>query len=174
MSPLGIRLLTFLARHPSDELYTKDLAIRIGASISGCHTALAGLLKDDLVNRRKEGGNVYWKANTDNASILNFKVFINIQQLRGVVSRLKDLTSKVVLFGSCATGGDTHRSDIDLLVVTNDTEEVANMLKGIQIDSRPLSPLIMTPSRLFGIKDDDRALYDEVRVGITLWDGDHH
>ena len=105
MSPLGIRLLTFLARHPSDELYTKDLAIRIGASISGCHTALAGLLKDDLVNRRKEGGNVYWRANTYNPSILSFKVFINIQQLRGVVSRLRDITSKVVLFGSCPPVG---------------------------------------------------------------------
>ena len=174
LSPLGIRLLIFLARYPSDEFYTKDLASRIDASISGCHTALAGLLKDDLVNRRKEGGNVYWKANTDNPSILNFKVFINIQQLRGVISRLKDITSKVVLFGSCATGRDTYKSDIDLLIVTHDTEEVVNMLKGVHIDNRPLSPLIMTPSRLFDIKDDDRALYDEVRVGITLWDGDHH
>jgi hypothetical protein len=174
LSPLGIILLTFLSRHPEEEFYTKDLAGRIDGSVSGCHSALAGLLTDELVHRRKDGGNVYWKAKMDNPSIVNFKVFINIQQLRGILGRIKDLSRKVVLFGSCATGMDTHRSDIDLLVVTNESDTVSNLLRDIRVDGRPLSPLMMTPSRLFEIKDDDRALYEEVRAGITLWDGDHH
>ena len=173
LSPLGIRLLTYLARHPSDEFYTKDLANRVDASISGCHTALAGLLADGLVERRKEGGNVYWKANMDNPSISHFKVFINIQQLWGIIGRIKDTTSKVVLFGSCSTGEDTLRSDIDLLIVTNESEEMTRLLKGIYVDGRPLSPLLMTPSRLFNLKDDDKALYEEIRNGIVLWDGDY-
>jgi len=174
LTPLGIRLLTFLSRRPEEDFYTKDLAIRIDASISGCHTALAGLLRDELVIRRKEGGNVYWKANMENPSISSFKVFLNLQQLRTIVNRLKAVTSKLVLFGSCATGRDSYRSDIDLLAVTNESEIVRNMLRNVQIDSRPLSPLIMTPSRLFDLKDDDRALFDEVKGGIILWEGDHH
>lgn len=174
LTPLGIRLLTFLARHPSDEFFTKDLAIRIGASISGCHTALGGLLEDELVERRKEGVNVYWRSATDNPSIPSFKVFINLQQLRRVVDRLKDVTRGLVLFGSCATGEDTHRSDIDLLVVTTETEKVARMLRGVRVDDRPINPIILTPSRLLDKKEEDRAFYNGMRRGITLWSGDQY
>ncbi len=99
---------------------------------------------------------------------------MNIQQLRGIVDSLKDHTIKVVLFGSCSRGDDTHRSDIDLLVVAGGSEEVKGMLKDIHVDGRPLSALVMTPSRFFNLKDDDRALYEEIRDGIILWDGDHH
>lgn len=174
LSPLGIRLLTYLGRHPLDEFYTKKLAGEINASVSGCHTALAGLLEDNLVVRRKEGGNVYWKANMENPSLRSFKVFRNIQQMRGIIDALMDVASQVVLFGSCATGEDTHRSDIDLMVVTNETEQVAVMLRGVHVDGRPVSPIILTPSRLLDKKEEDRALYDEVRGGMILWGGDHH
>jgi predicted nucleotidyltransferase len=169
LSPLGIRLLTYLARYPMDEFYTKDLASRVEASVSGCHTALAGLLEDDLVTRRKEGGNVYWQARMDNPSVVHFKVFINIQQLRHVVKAVKDLSRRMVLFGSCASGRDTHRSDIDLLVVTSDTEAVSKALRGVLVDGRPVRPVVLTASRLLVMKDDERAIYDEMHKGITLW-----
>ena len=173
LSPLGIRLLTFLARHPSDEFYTKELANDVGASVSGCHTALAGLQKDRLVVRRKDGVNVYWRADTDNPALVSFKVFMNIQELGGVIDRLKDISVKVVLFGSCATGEDTGRSDIDLLVVTNEIDEVSHRLSGILVNGRSISPIVLTPARLLGVKEEDRALYDEMRKGIVLWVGVH-
>lgn len=174
LTPLSIRLLTFLARHPSDWFFTKDLANRIGASGSGCHTALAGLLEDSLVLRRKEGVNVYWRAYPENPSIGRFKVFINLQQLRRIIDKLKDVSHRMVLFGSCATGEDTHRSDIDLLVVTTETEMVTKILRGVHVDGRPIKPIILTPSRLLDKKEEDRAFYDEMHRGITLWSGDHH
>ena len=174
LSPLGIKLLTFLARHPSEEFYLKELAQGVGASASGCFTALKGLLEDNLVVRRKDGVNVYWQADMDNPALVSFKVFMNIQELGGVIERLRNIASKVVLFGSCATGEDTHRSDIDLLVVTNETEEAADLLAGVRVNDRSLSPIILSPSRLLGTKEEDRALYDEFRRGIVLWGGDHY
>jgi predicted nucleotidyltransferase len=171
LSPLGIKLLIFLVRHPSEDFYLKELAESVGASSSGCHTALGGLLYDGLVQRRRDGGNVYWRANTDNPSLVGFKVFTNIQELRHLVIRIRDLSRRVVLYGSCATGEDTHESDIDILVVTDDVEEAREMLRGVHVNGRLLSPLVLTPSGLLALKEEDRALYDEVRKGIELWGG---
>jgi predicted nucleotidyltransferase len=105
----------------------------------------------------------------DNPSVVHFKVFINIQQLRHVVKAVKDLSRRMVLFGSCASGRDTHRSDIDLLVVTSDTEAVSKALRGVLVDGRPVRPVVLTASRLLVMKDDERAIYDEMHKGITLW-----
>jgi hypothetical protein len=173
LSPLGIRLLTFLARHPSEEFYLKELAGEVRASESGCHTAIKGLLEDDLVVSRRSGRNVYIRANTDNPALAMFKVFMNIQELNGLVERLRGISGKVVLFGSCATGEDTHRSDIDLLVMTDHVEEVRRVLTGARINGRRPSPIVVTPARLLGLKDEDPALYEGIRRGIVLWGGEH-
>lgn len=168
ITPLGIRLLTFLARHPTGRFYTKELASDVGASVSGCHTALAGLRMDNLVVREKEGVNVYWWANPDNPALTSFKVFMNIQELGATLRDLEDLAIRVVLFGSCARGDDTQESDVDLLVVTLDVEATRRLLAGRRVAGRPLRPLVMSPVTLVGMSETDPALSEETGRGIVL------
>ena len=172
MSPLGIRLLPFLARHPSDQFYTKELANGVGASVSGCHTALAGLLEDNLVVRRKDGVNVYWRADTDNLALVSFKVFMNIQELGGILKALDGLAIKVVLFGSCSRGDDTHASDIDLLVVTLDEDGTRDLLGRARVNGREVRPIVMSPHAMVELTEKDPALSEEIGKGIVLMRGD--
>ena len=173
LSPLAQKILTFLARSPGQEFYMRELTESLPASLGGCHSALKDLRSKGLVQSRRSGRNLYHQAAGDNPSIVHFKVFMNVQEVRGVVEGLREVSLKVVLFGSCATGEDTHRSDIDLLVVTNEAREVASLLAGVHVNGRSLSPIVLSPSKLLGIKEEDRALYDEMRKGIVLWGGDH-
>jgi DNA-binding Lrp family transcriptional regulator len=173
LSPLGIRLLTFLARNPSREVYLRQLASEVDASPSGCFTAIKGLLEDNLVVSRRSGRNVYWRANPENPGLRSLKVFINIKELEGALKKVRDLSSKVVLFGSCATGEDTDASDIDLLVVTEDPERARRILSGARAGGRRINPMFLSPSGLLDLKETDRALYDEIRKGIVLWSGMH-
>jgi len=172
ISPLGIKLLTFLARHPSDRFYLTELANDIGGSVSGCHTALAGLLEDNLVVRKKEGVNVYWGANTANPALVSFKMFMNIQELGGILRALEDMALKVVLFGSCARGDDTHASDIDLLVVTLDEDGTSELLGRTRVNGRELRPMVMSPRAMVELTEKDPALSDEIGKGIVLMRGE--
>jgi hypothetical protein len=173
LSPLGIKLLTFLARNPSREVYLRQLAGEVGASPSGCFTAIKGLFEDNLVTRRRSGRNVYWRANAENPGLRSFKVFISIKELEGALKRVRDLSSKVILFGSCATGEDTDSSDVDLMVVTEDAQGVRRILVGLRAGGRRINPMVFSPSGLLDLKESDRALYDELRKGIELWSGTH-
>ncbi len=172
LTPLGIRLLTFLARHPSEEFYLKELAKEVGASASGCFTALGGLLEDNLVVRRKDGVNVYWRAETDNPALVSFKVFMNIQELGGILKALKELALKVVLFGSCSRGDDTSASDIDLLVVTLRRDEIGGLLRQSTVNGRALRPIVMGPHDMVELTEKDPALSEEIAKGIVLMRGD--
>ena len=173
LSPLGFRLLTFLARNPSREVYLRQLASEVGASPSGCSTVMRGLHEDNLVLSRKSGRNVYWQANTENPGLRSLKVFINIKELEGALKKVRDLSSKVVLFGSCATGEDTDASDIDLLIVTEDVPRARKILSGARAGGRRINPMFLSSSGLLDLKETDRALYDELRKGIVLWSGNH-
>ena len=168
MSPLGMSILTMLARSPEQEYYVREIAKKIDASVSGCYTALCNLEVEKLVVARTSGKNKYFKVNPDNIGIRFFKVFVSIQELSGVMEKLRDITVKIILFGSCARGEDVLDSDVDLLVVTEDTKTVKDLVPK-KIGERKLKPIIIKPSQLIQMKEKDNAFYNEVHEGIALW-----
>ena len=43
LTPLGISVLTFLARSPDDEFYVREIALKVGGSTGGTHRVLKEL-----------------------------------------------------------------------------------------------------------------------------------
>jgi predicted nucleotidyltransferase len=168
MSPLAQELLLYLARSPGREYYVRELAELLNASLGGSHAALKGLESRALVTSRMSGRNRYFQVNEGNASIVPFKVFMNIQELGEVVAPLRDLVRRVILFGSCSRGDDTHASDVDLLVVTLDVEEVRLLLGSTKVNGRVLRPIIKTPSEMVRLREEDPSFIAELGKGIVL------
>jgi predicted nucleotidyltransferase len=172
ISPLAQELLLFLARSPGREFYLRELAEQIGASVGGCHAALQDLISKHLVNSRTSGRNRYFSVNEGNPSLVSFKVFMNIQELGEVLSSVRDLVRRVVLFGSCSRGEDTLSSDVDLLVVTLEVEEVRLVLASTTVSGRPIRPIIKTPSEMIRLREEDPSFSAELAKGIVLVRGD--
>ena len=124
ITPLGLQILTFLARNPDKQFYIREIAKNMNKSVGGTHKTLKSLNEMGFIKENKSGKNIYYQINQKNPSIKNFKIFITINELTPLVNKLKDISEKIILFGSCATGEDTSESDIDLLVLTNEKEEV--------------------------------------------------
>jgi hypothetical protein len=139
LSSLAQELLLYLARSPGREYYVRELAELLHASVGGCHSALKDLESKGLVNSRMSGRNRYFQVNEGNPSFVPFKVFMNIQELGEVMASIRDRVIKVVLFGSCSRGSDTLDSDVDLLMVTLNVEEVRLMLGSTTVNGRVAS-----------------------------------
>jgi len=169
LTPLGIELLKFLARNPGKEFYITELAKLVNGSIGGSYAALKKLYKMNLIDRRRSGYNLYYKVNEKNPALKYFKLFVNIQELNGLVNRIKGRCNKIVLFGSCATGEDTIESDIDLFIVTENSKRVKDIIKIKYLNQRELKPIVVSPHELIQLKSKDKAFYTEVNKGITLW-----
>ena len=143
ITPLGLQILTFLARNPDNQFYLREVAKKLDKSVGGVHKTLKSLHAMDFVTENKSGKNLYYQINQMNPSIKNFKIFMTINELTPLINKLNDISVKIILFGSCATGEDTSKSDIDLLVLTNDKDAVNKYLHNNKLERKIRQLLLM-------------------------------
>ena len=169
LTPLGIQILTFLARHPEQEFYMREIAQSIHKSVGGTHKVLKSLQTMNFVVEKKSGKNTYYKVNTTNPSVKNFKIFMTTTELNPLINDLKNNSEKIILFGSCSVGDDTAESDIDLFVLSHENEKVKSYLNKKQ-SGRTIQAVVVTAVELVKLKEHDKAFYQEINKGITLWE----
>jgi len=168
ITPLGLQILTFLARNPDKQFYIRELAKNMDKSVGGTHKTLKSLKDMDFIKENKSGKNIYYQMNQMNPSIKNFKIFVTINELTILVNKLKKISEKIILFGSCAYGEDTAESDIDLLVLTNEKDKVNKKILNFKFN-RKIQAVVVNAGDLIKIKEKDKGFYQEVNRGITLW-----
>jgi predicted nucleotidyltransferase len=169
LTPLGMQILTFLARHPEQEFYMREIAQSIKKSVGGTHSALKSLQIMNLIVEKKSGKNIYYKVNTTNSSVKNFKIFITTTELNPFINDLKNISEKIILFGSCSTGDDTAESDIDVFILSHDPAKVKTYLNKKR-SGRAIQAVVVNAAELVKLKENDKAFYQEINKGITLWE----
>jgi len=170
ITPLGMQILTFLARHPEQEFYIREIAQSINKSVGGTHKTLKSLQTLSFVLEKKSGRNIYYRVNTTNPSVKNFKIFMTTTELNPFINDLKNISEKIILFGSCSIGDDTASSDIDLFVLSHDNEKVKSYLNKKR-SGRIIQAVVVNAAELVKLKEHDKAFYQEINRGITLWEG---
>jgi len=173
LTPVETVLLTLLARSPRREPYVRELAADAGVSASGCSKALDRLARMELVSSRRSGRNVHYRVNEQNAAVTHFKVFVNVLEANALVADVRELCARIVLFGSCSRGEDSSTSDIDVLAVTEHVEDVRRRLSGRAVGGRPLRAVVLAPSDLMRLKENDPAFHEAASSGIVLWRRPH-
>jgi len=169
ITPLGYRLLALMSRSSGEEFYLRELARRTKSSVAGCHSAARPLSAGGLVVPRRSGRNLYYRVDGTNPAMTYIKVFVNALEVGPVVEHLKPVASSVTLYGSCSTGRDTEKSDIDLLVLSLDKGAASEAIGTRTVGGRVLNALILSPHELAELRSRDRAFYDEVQKGLVLW-----
>jgi len=169
ITPLGLQILTFLARNPDKQFYIREIAKHMDKSVGGTHKTLKSLKEMSFIKENKSGKNIYYRINQMNPSVKNFKIFVTINELTNLVNKLKKISKKIVLFGSCAAGEDTSDSDIDILVLTDEKEKVNKKILNYKLN-REIQAVVVNAGDLIKIKEKDKGFYQEINKGITLWD----
>ena len=169
ITPLGLQTLIFLARNPDKQFYLREIAKILNKSVGGVHKILKSLKEMDFIKEYKSGKNLYYQINQSNPSIKNFKIFVTINELTPLVNKLKETSEKIILFGSCATGEDTNESDIDLLILTNEKEKVNKYVIQKRFE-RKIQAVVVNTAEFIKLKEQDKAFYQEIKKGVTLWD----
>jgi len=126
------------------------------------------------IRRRQEGKMYFYSADPSNAAIIEFKKLINLMLIEPLVEELKRITSRVALYGSCAQGTDTSRSDLDLFIVSNDKEKVAEVVGKFSFpqgfEDVHIQPVVKSPAELLDAGESEQAFLNEVERGIVLWE----
>lgn len=163
------KTLDLLVQHPGRQFLASEIQKAIKISKGGVNLSLRELVKEGLVKREKRGKIFLYSVDHTQPVIKQLKVLKNIEILDPLVNKVKGLSEKIILFGSCARGEDALKSDIDLFVLTNSPGEVEGLLKKHKL-SKGLQLIIRTPVAFAEMEKKEPVFFEEVFRGITLWE----
>jgi predicted nucleotidyltransferase len=114
---------------------------------------------------------VFYRLSTGDPLIKQMKIMFNVWSLRKLMEEIKEKTKKIILFGSCAEGTDAKKSDIDLLIITDQKGPVKESLSRFNRKSdKKIAPLILDMNEFVKMKKEDRPFYERIDRGIVLWE----
>ena len=167
------RILSFLIKFSDREFYEREVARSLAISAGSANRALNELFLSGVITRRREGKMFFYSVNSSNAIIPQLKKVINMLLIEPLVGPLKAISSRVVLYGSCAQGADTSDSDLDLFVVANNKKDVSDTISNFRFprgyENIHVQPVIKTSVELLESGESERAFLEEIELGIELW-----
>jgi len=171
ITPTSLRVLYFLLSNPMEQFHEREIVRRTGVSVGAVNQILRRFRNRGLVEKDRRGKTNLYRANLRNPVARQFKVLFNMFALSDLVDKVKQVSDRIVLFGSCAEGTDVKDSDIDLFILTSGTKIVNREVRGYEqkID-RKLSLIVVNPTELAKMKNRDKPLYERISRGITLWE----
>ena len=118
----SLKVLSYLSENPGKEFLSNEIQKAISISRAGVYIALGELTRQNLVSKAKKGKLLFYSIIYDDSAIKQFKVLKNVLALRPLVSKLKPLSKKIVLYGSTSRGENDPTSDIDLFILSQEPE----------------------------------------------------
>jgi len=167
-SKINQEILGFLCDHPNDSFYSSQITQKTGLSIGGVNQALRLLKKNNLLKADKKGRMTFYQVDASSPIIRQFKVFHTILSLDPLVKKLQPFAEKAVLFGSSAEGTNTEDSDIDLLIVSNQKEDVNNMFNKFR-SGHKIQLILKSPQEYISLEKKEPIFFSEIEKGTSLW-----
>jgi predicted nucleotidyltransferase len=170
------RVLATLLLHPEQRWHVRELARATGTSAGSLHRELRGLSDAGLLLRTEAGRQVYYQANTDSpifgelAGLLRKTAGV-VDVLRAALLPLGDAVTLAFVHGSVASGTESARSDVDVMVLgTAGFAELALALSETSaILGREVNPTPMSVAEFAGSLRDGQGFAVSVAANPKLW-----
>src|SRR3989338_8861128 len=124
----SLKVLSYLAEHPGKEFLSSQIQKATSISRAGVYIALGELARQNLISKAKKGKLLFYSIIYDDSAIKQFKILKNVLALRPLVSKLKGLSKKIILYGSTSRGENDPTSDIDLFILSREPEEAKKVV----------------------------------------------
>jgi predicted nucleotidyltransferase len=174
VSTVNQKILQFLSKYSDKEFHEREIVRRVGLASGSANRALNELFTAGAVKRRREWRMLFYSVDSSNPAILEFKKQINILLLEPLMQSLKDITKRIVLFGSCAQGTDNSKSDMDVFIVSVKREQINQVIESFHFpkgyEEIHIQAIIKTPVELLKSRESEQVFLNEVEKGITLWE----
>lgn len=169
-------VLSYLTKNPKKNNMATHIAKELSLSAGSVHGILKKFEELGIVDRKSIGKAVIYEININSPLIKSFRIFDNLLEITQLVDVLKQHTRKIILFGSCSRGEDNSDSDIDLLIIADETDKdlVLEITAGYSGD-REIKPVIVDEVEFISMEKSDAVFYKEIIKGIELWEvSDEH
>lgn len=164
-----LKVLSFLADDPGREYLGSEILAATSMSRSGVYLALQELVARGLADKRERGRFHLYSVDPTYPLVKQFKVLKNTVLLQPLLSLLRPLSVKVILFGSSGRGEDLSSSDIDIFILARDPETIRELIASFSC-RRTIQPVIVVPAEWPAFQERESVFADEISRGIVLWE----
>ncbi len=158
------KIFKYLLAH-DQEKYEREIARETKTSPASVNNILRKFEKLELVKRVVKGRMKFYRKNEENPKIRQYKIILTMEVLEPILEKLKEISSLVILFGSCSEGTDSEESDIDLFVISDKREAVKEILRA----NKKINAIILTAEEYAELRERDKPLYERIEKGKELW-----
>jgi predicted nucleotidyltransferase len=163
------KVLNFLIQSPGKQFLANEIVKATRLSRAGVNFSLRKLAKEKLVLREKKAKIYLYSVDYNNPVIKQLKVLKNIMLLQPLVNKLKAISKKIVLFGSCARGENIADSDIDLFILADSSKAIEEKIKKNTFREK-LQPIIRNSTQFVKMEKEESVFSEEIERGIILWE----
>ena len=163
------KVFYFLLSHPDEKYYDREVSRLSKVSKASVNFALRDLIKTGLIRREKKGRMYFYYAGLSEPLVRQFKITQNLISVKPLVDKLKNISLKIVLYGSAAKGQNHKDSDIDLFMLTREPEEVKKLLHKSPLKKK-LQYVISNPQDFVKLKKKNPVFVKEISSGIVLYE----
>ncbi len=163
------KVLNFLIQNPGKQFLANEIEKATRLSRAGVNLSLRKLAEEKLVLREKKAKIYLYSVDYSSPVIKQLKILKTTMLLQPVVNKLKKLSKKIVLFGSCARGENVADSDIDLFILTDNPKAVEKKINKSSLRKR-LEPVVRNSTQFIKMKKEEAVFFEEIERGITMWE----
>lgn len=162
-------VIKFLGRRDGESYYVREIAGKLDISLATVSRTLIELEKGGLVTREDKGRLAMYSVDIKNPLLREMKVFLTLIELNDLLLQLRNISSRIILFGSCVRGEDRSESDIDMVILSKNRKSVLKAVNSYQSE-RKISAIVLSKDEYFKLKINDKPFYNQIMAGKILWE----
>jgi uncharacterized protein len=175
----GFKILSFFLINPNKKIHINKLSREINVSSSSVMTYCNNYYLENILKKEKVANSILYSLNNNNVFTKQLKrsfavgVIINSKEFNSFINNNSSLTS-CILYGSYADGNYSENSDVDILIIYNNSKLDLNPLlklenifkKEININKISLNDWIKK------LNKEDKFILSILKNNICLWGED--
>lgn len=166
-----LKIFSFLSMHQGKTFSAREISKQTKSSKGATSQTLRVLLELDILSREQKGNLFLYNLCSDSFVLKQFKIFENLLGLKALIKKIQPFCSQIILFGSCADGSNSENSDVDLFIKSEYKNQVRKLISQYDTDDFKIRPVIQDSLEIISSQKTDKAFFEQVRKGITLWEG---
>jgi len=164
------RILSLFVANPDKVFYSREVSKKIKISLGAVSNALRLLEKNNVLTFERKGKTSLYTLKLPNECLGRFKILNTLLTLEPLVEKLKNISRRIILYGSYAAGTFTSDSDLDLFIVSEKREEVLKAIANFKSNIAEIKPVIKKQVEWMQLEKSDPEFFGEVNRGIILWE----
>lgn len=163
------KVLSFLLLHPEERFYDREISRLTKVGRAATNYSLHTLIDASFVEREKKGRMYFYYVTLDDPIIRQLKITQNLICIKPLVEKLKQVSLKIVLYGSSAAGINHAESDIDLFILSRVPEKAKATIYKSSFREK-IQYVVNSPQDFIRLKKENPVFHKQASGGIILYE----